>query len=113
MSSEAKAHGSLTFADEDEVEDLLAQLDDDDSLAEHADELRGQLTHAGTRLELRIHAHLSNDANLVFQEWLSDLVDAARSGHLDTWQEDFGDSSYVRLTAGADDEEELDGPYPH
>jgi hypothetical protein len=113
MSVESKAHGTLTFADDDEVEDLLAQLGDDDSLADHADELREQLTHVGARLELRIHVHLSNDANLVFQEWLTDLVDAATSGHLDTWQEDFGDSMYVRLTAGSDDEAEIEGPYPH
>jgi hypothetical protein len=113
MSAETKAHGTLTFADDDEVEDLLAQLGDDDSLAHRADELREQMTRVGTRLELRIHVDLSNDGNLMFQEWLTDLVDAATSGHLDTWQEDFGDSMYVRLTAGSDEEEELEGPYPH
>lgn len=54
---------------------------------------------------------MSADANLAFQTWLEDVTGGAASGHLDTWQESFGEASFVRLHAGGR-EEMVEAPFP-
>lgn len=112
MSAESRVKGTLTFESSDDLDDLLDQLHEDDELAEHAQDILAQTQRAKESLTFDLHVHLSNDANLWLQEWLTDLVEEASGGHLDAWQEAFGDSMYVRLTAGSDDEEEIAGPFP-
>ena len=114
MSSEAKAKGTLRFESEEVLDGVLEELDDGDEdgdLAEVLEAVRDGMTRDGLALTLDIDVHLTNSGNLEFQEWLGDLAESAASGHLDTWQEDFGDSMFVRLTAGGE-EREMPGAFP-
>jgi hypothetical protein len=108
MSTEVKVRGALQLT-EPELDELLEALDDEDD--EVADAIREQFARDGGWLRFNVDVQLSNTGNLAFQEWLDDVAEAAIAGFVDTWQESFGDSTYVRLSAGGD-EQEIDGRFP-
>ena len=113
MSCEAKAKGTLQFESKEVLDELFGDLDpEDEAAAEVLEAIEGQVTRDGATLRLSIHGSFTADGNLEFQTWLEDLAEAATQGHIDTWQEDFGDSMYVRLIAGEEDEQEMPGPFP-
>jgi hypothetical protein len=87
-------------------------LDDDNEYdAEVRDVLARCVTRRKTTLDVAIDASLTATANLWLSDWLDDAVAAACGGHLDTWQESFGDATYVRLYPGGR-EEKISGPFP-
>lgn len=109
MSSDVKVRGTLVFDELDALESLLA-FDE----FEAADELTALVEEgvevAGNKVSFYVEGHLSNLANIEFQDWLSDVVEAAAEGYVETWQEAFK-GSYIRLSAGGE-EEELEGTFP-
>ncbi len=112
MTVAVKVRGTLQFADRAALIETMSALDDDDEYVVEVAEMVGECAVlAGASLSLTVDGSLTNTANLEFQEWLSDLADAAVEGHLDTWQEGFGDAFHVRLQAGGE-EAEVAGPMP-
>ena len=110
MTVAVKARGTLRFGDRAALDEAMSALDGDDEYVVEVALLVGEgsvLTEASIRL--LVDGSLTNMANLEFQDWLSDLADLAVAGHLDTWQEDFGDAFHIRLRAGGE-ESEVPGP---
>jgi hypothetical protein len=113
MSSEVKAVGLLEY---EAMDDLV---DAEDALADTADaavrEVRA-IVAAGAkrgrkRLTVQIGAALSEGAGRVFQDWLAHIAAAAAKGHVDTWQESFGEAAFVRIHAGGQ-VERIEQPFP-
>ena len=112
MSSETKAKGLLRFESDDALDEVFDSLDEDDEDgAEVLEVVLKETFREGASLRLEIFAHFSNDGNLEFQTWLEDLAEAATDGHVDTWQEDYGDSMFIRLKAGGE-EQEVNSRFP-
>ena len=113
MSTDVKTFGALKFDSVDDMEEADEGLaeDDDESATEVRRFLREGVVRKGRTVVLTLSGNLTADANLVFQTWLEDLAGAAASGHVDVWQESFGEESFVRLHAGGQ-EETVQGPYP-
>lgn len=111
MSVDVKAHGKLVFDDPQTLAALLEFDAEDEDAAEVAELVAEGVRQEHNTLLFAVDGHLSNQGNLEFQEWLSDLADEASAGSLDTWQESFGDARYVRLLAGGE-ELEVRAPYP-
>jgi hypothetical protein len=114
MSCDVKAIGTLTFDSRDDLEEAfesLAEDDDDESVAEVRDLVTEGTTRKGKTLRVAIDGALTAEANVWFQDWLEEAAGAASGGHLDTWQESFGDANFVRIHAGGE-EEQISGPFP-
>jgi len=111
MSADVKVHGKLVFADPQTIDGLLEFDFMDEDLAEVGDLVAGGVQQVERTLVFIIDGNMSNSGNLEFQEWLSDVAEEAAEGCLNTWQEALGDSQYVRLHAGGE-EEEVEEPYP-
>ena len=113
MSCDVKAFGTLQFDSKDALEEANAILQDDDedeSVAEAREVVERGTSVKRNVLTLNIDASLSNEANVWFQEWLTDVAEAASEGYVDTWQESFGESMFVRTHAGGEDEQ-MDEPF--
>lgn len=114
MSTDVRAFGTLKFEsveDMVEAEEGLA-VEDDEPTADVRQLLTRAVVRKGRMLRLTLHGNVTADANLVFQTWLEDVAEGAASGHLNTWQESFGEASFVRLHAGGR-EERVEGAFPH
>lgn len=112
MSTDVKARGALKFESLDDMAEADEGLagEDDAAAAEVRAVLSGGRVRKGRTVHLSLSCSLTADANLLFQGWLEDLAGAAASGHVDTWQESFGEDSFVRLHAGGS-EETVAGPF--
>lgn len=112
MSTDVKAFGKLVFESASEMEEVMYQVDDEDAASREVKALIDEGVQSNRKvMHFTIDGALTSDANLWFQEWLGDVVDAARSGSLDTWQEDYGRDKFVRLHANGE-EEEIGKPFP-
>lgn len=112
MSCDVKAIGTLTFDSVDELEEAHASLEDEDeSVAEVRELVEQGTTRKRATLRIAIDGSLTAEANVWFQDWLEEVASAAVDGHVDTWQEDFGESRYVRIHAGGE-EEVIEQPFP-
>jgi hypothetical protein len=105
MSTGVKVFGKLTFNNIDDLESVEFYDDEEDESCDEVVELieefvkRNHLT-----LNFNIDANLTADANILLQDWLEDLIDTAKSGFLDTWQESFDENSFIRIHAGGKEE---------
>lgn len=111
MSVDVKAHGTLRFESIDALRALLSVEASVDDLEELSEVVAESSKTDGASLTLQMNAAMTANGNLALQDWLEDLVERAVAGHLDTWQEDFGDEKFVRLLAGGD-ERVVEGPFP-
>lgn len=112
MATEVKASGTLTFESKKAIKELAFEVDrDDESTIEVQALLDEGVRRKGPTLTLSVDGQLTAEANMWFQDWLEDIAGEAVEGHLDTWQESFGPSMFVRLHAGGE-EEQIDTPFP-
>lgn len=113
MSADVKAFGVLKFASRDDLDDLdpLEDEDGDEATAEVRALVNEGTKRKGKSLTLAIRGSLTADANVVLQEWLTDVAECAESGHVDTWQDTFGEAYFVRVHAGGR-EETVTGSFP-
>ena len=112
MSTDVKVIGKLVFESASELEEVEYQVDEEDDASREVKGLIDEGVQSKRNvMKFSINGALSNEANLWFQEWLSDVVAAAKSGTLDTWQEDYGPDKFIRLHAGGE-EEEIEESFP-
>jgi hypothetical protein len=113
MSCDVKAVGTLELASKEDLDDANESLVDgnDESVGEVRELVKAGTARKRKTLTIRIHGNLTADANVIFQDWLEDVASVATAGHVDTWQESFGDSMFVRLHAGGE-EETIKQPFP-
>ena len=110
MSSDVKVRGTLIVDQVDELAELLRLEEGFEAADELAALIEEGVEVVGAKVSFYVEAHLSNTANLEFQDWLSDVAELASEGYVDTWQETF-ETRYVRLHAGGG-EEEIEGTFP-
>lgn len=110
MSSDVRVRGTLIVDDSAALAELLRLEDGFEAADEIAAVLEEGVEVMGKKVSFYVEAHLSNPANVEFQDLLSDLVELANEGFIDTWQEAF-ETRYVRLHAGGR-EEEVEGTFP-
>jgi molybdopterin converting factor small subunit len=105
MSTDVKVFGKLRFSNTDDLEDVEFYYDEDDESCDEISELIEEFVKQDKlTLSFNVNANLTADANMLLQDWLEDLVDTAKSGLLDTWQESFDENTLVRLHAGGKEE---------